>query len=542
MFDDPQAADKRLAQLQAVTAADIQRIAAAVMVDARSTTLRYLPEAMANGAASAQIADSPTIQATTISIPADQIPTYLLAAESSRVQPPKEGPAVSAAIPAFEEKTLANGLRVIVGSRPGLPLLSASLRLGAGSALDPAGQFGLATMTADLTTRGTTTRSATQIAQAIESLGADIGAGAGMDASDVSISTRSDKAGEVLAIMADVVMNPAFAQEELDRARSETLDGLKVSMRQPPAVANMTMTRVLFGAAPYGGVMTEGSVNALSRESVVAFHRDHWRPDDAVLVITGNVTPVEGFALAETAFGAWAKPARPLAAKPDPDEIEGAASKGPTATVVDIPGIGQATVTLGQFGPARANDRFFPTLVANDVLGGGYSARLNAEIRIKRGLSYGARASLPARKARAGIVASAQTGNPDVPAVIDLMTAELKRLGAEPIPEAELNARKAVLVGSFGRSVETNAGLAGQLSALAQFGLPLDRLGAYSADILAVTAEQAAEAARSYYDPARASVVVVGDAQAFWTEVKRRLPNARRIDIDTLDLNKAELQ
>jgi zinc protease len=543
MFDDPDASDKRLAQLQSVTAADIQRVAAAIMDDTRSTTLRYLPESQTPGAESAKIADSPTIQATTISIPADQIPTYALAPEETRVRPPVEGAPVSAAIPTFEETTLANGLRVVVASRPGLPLVSASLRLGAGAALDPAGKSGLASMAADLASRGTATRTATQIAQEIESLGADLGSSAGMDASDVSVSTRSDKAKDVLAIMADVVMNPSFAQEELDRARAETLDGLRVSMRQPPAVAGMVMSRALYGFAPYGGVMTEATVSALDRDSIVAFHATHWRPDDAVLVITGNVTPAEGQALAEGAFGAWKKPETPIPDQPDADEAPGATGpRTPTATIVDIPGIGQATVTLGQFGPSRLNPRYFQTLVANDVLGGGYSARLNSEIRIKRGLSYGVRSGLPSRKARSAIVASAQTGNPDVPTVLDLLSGELKRLGAEPIPEAELNARKAVLVGSFGRSVETNAGLAGQLSALAQFGLPLEKLSTYSTDILAVTADQAAEAARAYYDPAKASVVIVGDAKAFWTAVKKRLPAARRIDIDTLDLERADLQ
>src|SRR5690606_34876569 len=178
------------------------------------------------------------------------------------------------------------------------------------------------------------------------------------------------------------------------------------------------------------------------------------------------------------------------------------------AVAIDWPAPGQGAVLLDAAGPARTAADYFSTLVANNILGGGYSARLNSEIRIKRGLSYGANSGLQARKATAPIIAAAQTRNDAVPEVVDLMLAEFRRLGAVPIPAAELDARKAVLIGSFGRSVETTGGLAGQLSALAQFGLPLENLQSYSADIAAVTAEQASQAARTYFDPARATLIV----------------------------------
>jgi len=182
------------------------------------------------------------------------------------------------------------------------------------------------------------------------------------------------------------------------------------------------------------------------------------------------------------------------------------------------------------------------TLLANNVLGGGYSARLNAEIRIRRGLSYGAGSGLASRKQGAPIVASAQTRNDAVPQVVELMSAELARLGSQTIPEAELASRKAVLIGGFGRSVETTGGLAGQLSSLAQFGLPLDNLQRYAADISAVTPEQATAAARAHFDPATASVVVVGDAAVFGAKLKAKYPRAERIAIDKLNLDSPTLQ
>lgn len=537
LFDNARASDEMLAKLQTVTAEDIQRVARAVMDDSKSVTIKYLPEETQKGATEDTFADAATIQTSRIDIAAADIPVYTLAAEGERKLPPEAGPPVEAKVPGASEKTLANGLRVIVARKPGLPLVSASLRISAGSALDPAGKAGLASMTADLTTRGTKTRSATQIATEIESLGANIGAGSGPDATDVSISGRSDKAKEAFAILADVVQNPAFAQEELDRARQETLDGLRLALGQPRSVGSLAMNRALYGAGPYGGTATEKSITSLKQPELVAFHDANWRPDAAVLVIAGDITPEDGFALAESALGGWAKPATPLGAQPTQP-----GAGAPRSITIDMPQIGQAAVLLGRTGPSRLDADYFPTVVANNVLGGGYSARLNSEIRIKRGLSYGANSGFGGRKLPSPIIAAAQTRNDAVPQVVDLMLSEFARLGSAPIPDAELNARKAVLIGGFGRSVETTSGLAGQYSALAQFGLPLEKLQTYSADINAVTAEQAATAAKTHFDPAKATLVVVGDAEKFWKDVKDKREGMERLPIKQLNLDSATLK
>jgi zinc protease len=536
VFGDAKASDRILAQLQSVTAADVQRVARALFDDSRSVTIRYLPEVP--GTKGDVIADSKNIVTAKIEIPAAEIPSFELAPADKRQLPPQPGAAIAAKIPPATEKTLANGLRVIVANRPGLPLVAADLRFSAGGALDPADRAGLATMTADLATRGTATRSATDIARQIESLGASLGAAAGADASSVSATTRSDKAAEVFAVMADVAEHPAFKDEELERARQEALDGLIVSLRQPNSVASYAMTRRLFGAGPYGKTPSPKSIAALTRTDASKFHAQYWRPDNAVLVIAGDITPDAGFKLAEDVFGKWARPDAPLsppAAAPAPMGIL-------PPLLIDMPKIGQAAVLVGRVGPSRLAPDFFPTLLANNVLGGGYSSRLNAEIRIRRGLSYSAGSGLASRKLAAPIVASAQTRNDAVPQVVELMTAELARLGDEPIPESELASRKAVLIGSFGRSVETTGGLAGQLSSLAQFGLPLDNLQRYASDISAVTPGQATAAARAHFNPANAAVVVVGDAAAFGAKLKAKYPRLERIAIDKLNLDSATLR
>jgi zinc protease len=429
-------------------------------------------------------------------------------------------------------------MRVIVAPNRALPLISADLRIASGGVSDPRDLAGLASMTADLLTRGTTTRGATDIARQIESLGAEISSGAGVDSSAVSLQTRTDRVDAAFTVFADVVRNPAFAQEELDRAKQQALDGLQVELSEPGAIAGFAMTRALFGQTPYGAVASPRSIEAIRREDAAAFHGAQWRPDNAVLVIAGDVSADDGFALAERYFGDWANPPGERQARPDAS----AYAPSPRVIVVDLPETGQAAVSMGLRGVSRTDPDYFPLLVANNVLGGGYSARLNLEIRIRRGLSYGANSTLQARIAPGPIVASAQTRNDAAVQVYELMRAEIDRIGDALVPEGELTARKAVLIGSFGRNVETTSGLAGQISTLALYGLPPERLGTYVADVSSVTPEQARAAAARYFGAAQADIVVVGDAQQFYAGLRRVLPSAERILASELNLDRESLR
>src|SRR5690606_3414104 len=200
------------------------------------------------------------IQARTLNIPASEITTFTLAPEGERQQPPAAGAPIDARIPPASQRTLANGVRVIVAPNRALPLISADFRVASGASSDPANRAGLASMTGDLLSRGTTTRGATDIASQIESLGASISSGAGVDSSAVSLQTRSDRVQEAFTIFADVVRNPAFANEELDRAKSQALDGLQVALSQPGGIAGFAMTRAIYGTAPYGAIASPTSI------------------------------------------------------------------------------------------------------------------------------------------------------------------------------------------------------------------------------------------------------------------------------------------
>ena len=207
-----------------------------------------------------------------------------------------------------QEKTLANGLRVIVVERPGVPLLSAAFVVRSGSEADPAKLAGLAKFTGDLLTRGTATRTAPQIASEMESLGASMGTGAGWDEIQVSLKTLSTNAGAAFAILADVVRNPKFAPEEIERLRRQALDDLRLEMEKPGTVARAVASRALLGASPYAHppAGTLASLPRIARADIAALHAGSFVPANSVLVMAGNVTAAEGLALAEKAFGDWA--------------------------------------------------------------------------------------------------------------------------------------------------------------------------------------------------------------------------------------------
>ncbi|MBL8549994.1 MAG: insulinase family protein [Hyphomonadaceae bacterium] len=538
-YGDPTYADKLLADIQAVTAEDVQRVARAVFDDSKRITVRYLSdEARAPGAPADAITPSAAIQAQALTIAQADIPVYTLAPAAERVAPPQAAAPVSARIPTPSERTLPNGLRVIVVERHDLPLISADLRFLSGAASDP--RAGTAALTADLLAKGTAARSATEIARAIESIGASLSAEAGADSSTVSLETRADRVADAFTIFADVARNPQFAAEEVERARRQTLDGLQVALSEPRSLAGFAMTRALYGAAPYGAVPSPASVEAMTRDEIAAFHAAHYRPDNAVLVISGDIAAADGFALAERFLGDWAKPAAAL--PPEPDATRSAPA--PRLIVVDLRESGQAAVSFGFRGVARSDADYFPALVASTVLGGDYSARLNQEIRIKRGLSYGVSSRFSPRLAPGPIVIVAQTRNDAANQVLDLMRTELSRIGAERAAQDELNARRATLIGGFGRSVETTSGLAGQISQLALFNLPLDKLQTYVADVSAVTPEQMQTIAARLFNPANADIVIVGDAKQFYSGVRRRAGNVRpeRIPAASLNLDKPELR
>ncbi|HEV7700455.1 MAG TPA: pitrilysin family protein, partial [Pyrinomonadaceae bacterium] len=443
-------------------------------------------------------------------------------ASFAQEKPPAPGAPRSVSIPAVVEKKLPNGLTVATVQRTNVPLVTMQLVIRSGAGVEPGAKAGLADLTASMLTKGTKTRTATQVAEDVEFLGGAIQSGAGWNSSFVAMTVTSDKAAQAMALLGDVILNPKFDQKELDLLRSQYLDGLTANLKQPGFIANFVATKYSFGEHPAGG--TPASLAAITRDDVVNFHRGNFAPENAVLIFTGNITLAAAASLAAATFGKW----RRLQTWGDPHEyVARAARGGDQILVVDLPKSGQASVvyTKPLTSTGRQSAAFYPAVVLNSVLGGGYSSRLNLEIRIKRGLSYGAGSSFVWRTPRSNFATRTQTKNQSAAEVADLILDEVKKLTKNNVGKDELVPRKSVLTGTFGRGLETTTGLASALADLYVFGIPTNELNTYVTNVNNVSDSQIKGFAAG--DLMGGDIIIVGDYSIFKDDLAKRFPKSK---------------
>jgi len=540
--NDPRAADERLAAISRVTAADVQRVAARYLDANRAVTIRYLPAPKGQAASGGdRIALAPTVVTTPLVSPKD-IKLVQQASAAERVQPPAPTAAVNVAVPQPVTTRLANGLTVITVPRSKLPLVSATLVSTEGAASDPDNQAGLHSLAATLLTKGTRTRSATQIAAAVEALGGQLGSAAGTEGMTLDVTVPTPQLVPALAIMADAAANSTFTPEELERARGQAIDETTVALQSPGPLSRLAADRALYGAGAYGRPAngTPDSLKTIDRASVAAAGASAVRPNKSVLVLSGDITPDRARQVAEQAFGNWRPAAAPASAATV--KATGSAPLRGKIVVVDMPGSAQAAVAVTRETIARSDPRYYSTLVANAVLGGGYSSRLNREIRIKRGLSYGASSGLSAARQTGDVTAAVQTKNQSAAEVLGLILAEMRRLGAEPIPAAEMGTRQANIAGGFGRQLETVEGLGGIVATYVQSGVDPAEIGRFMSSVRAITPAQASEAARGLLTDQGATTVIVGDAKLFTDDLRKRYGDVTVIPLADLKLDSPALR
>lgn len=464
------------------------------------------------------------------------VPAMLLAQSIDR--PPPPGAPRPFAAPAPHVTTLDNGLRVIVAQRPTLPLVTIELLVRAGAETDPPDLAGLADMTATLLTRGTATRTAPQIADAAEALGGELASGAGWDRSQVSLTVTRPHAAAALALVADVVLHPRFAPRELERARHQAQDHLAVTLGDPGSLARLAVDRVAFGAGAFGhpAAGTPGSLTRITRSAVRVQHQTWYRPDNATLILAGDIDPDAAHALAVEAFGAWRRPPAPL-----PSPRAGGSPPGvPTPVVVTVADAGQAGVALAAPTIARDAPDYYPGVIANAVLGGGYSSRLNQELRIRRGLTYGVGSSLEARRHGGVWRIAAQTKNASAAEFVQVTLDEVARMRSDAPPGAELEARKMAVIGALGRRFETTAGLCSVIAGLDANGIAPTEMAHMITALGAVTADDVLAFARAHWDPGALAIVVAGDA-AIADALRAPFPRLRVIAASDLDLDRVDL-
>jgi len=450
---------------------------------------------------------------------------------------PAAGPPHDAVLPAPAERVLDNGLRVVAFSQRNLPLVAAQLVVGCGGAAEHEDEAGLSALVAALLTQGTAVRGATEIAVASDALGARIIAASGYDASVVTCAATTPAFPQALALLDEIVRRPAFAPREVERVRTKSITDLALTYANPNALARGVAHRIAYGGAPYGHPLagTAATLETITRDRVAWFHERFYRPDDAVLVIGGDLETDDAFALAERVMGSWRAPETPVGERPHGTIPPPRAQ----VVIVDKPDAGRTALLAGRVTIERRSPEFYAATVATAVLS-GYSGRLNQEVRVKRGLSYGAGAALAARRQPGTFFAMTLVDHARAAEATEVTLATIRSLADAPASDDDLVTRKATVTGAFFRAIETVDGIASVLGEHVVYDVPLGEMQEYAHRVLAVDAESVRAVAASRLVP-ETFAVLVGDASKFAADVERAHGAARIVEAQRLDLGSPTL-
>lgn len=424
--------------------------------------------------------------------------------------PPGPGPIRPFDFPAVERRTLSGGLDVRVARMPALPLVSASLFVRAGESALGEERAGLAVVAGDALEGGTRRRSGSDLAEALERIGARMGVSTGWEGTSVAVSCLAERLEEALALLAEAILEPAFPEHEVERAREQHLAGIRQRLKDPSAMAADEAARRVFAAGvPYGRPQggTLASVTPLERSDLTAFADGFYRPGRGGLVVVGDVAADEIRSMAEATLGSWTG---------DPPANHGfhveALTRQRRVWVVDRPGSVQSEIRVAHVGVSHADPDVFPLLVLNTLLGGAFTSRLNLNLRERHGFTYGVRSHF-ALRGRPGPfhVQTAVGTEVTAPAVREILH-ELDRLVTAGPEADEVEAARDYIAGVFPLRLESVGQVAARIAEQIVFGLPDDYHATYRDRIRAVTPEAAWEAGRRHIRPHEAQVVVVGDA------------------------------
>jgi zinc protease len=444
--------------------------------------------------------------------------------------------------PKAATKTLPNGLRVFVVTDRSEPAIAARLViLSAGSIQDPAGMPGVAGMEASLLTQGTEKRSAKEVAEAIDFIGGQLTATAGRDVTTVTLDIVKKDLAVGMDLMSDVVLHPAFRNDELDRQRQQLLSNLQVQYSDPDYLATLVLARALYGTSPYG-MPPEGTPAALKkfqRDDFVKFHEANYAPNQSLLALAGDITPEQAFAAAEKYFGDWPK-----------QDVNAAAPEAPSAPakthvwLIDKPDAVQTQIRAGKLAIRRGDADYLPLDVTNHIFGGSYNSRLNTEVRIKKGLTYGASSLFTAHRYTGSLVVSTFTRTEATVDATKLVMNLLGGMSQGEINQKELDFARDYLAGVYPIQSETAEQVADRVLTVAAFDLPADYNQTYPEKIRAMPLPVVQETARKYFSTEKLDIVLAGNVSAFRDALKTEFPGAEFTEIpaDQVDVLSAEMR
>jgi zinc protease len=427
---------------------------------------------------------------------------------ADRSKPPALGPPPRLNLPEIQKRTLSNGLSVWLVEAHEVPLVQLNLLVRAGAGDDPAGKFGVASLTAAMLDEGAGSRNALELADAVEFLGASLATTASYDASAVRLNVPVARIKDGLPLMADVILRPTFPEKELDRLRQERLTALLQAKDDPASVAPLAFARIVFGATHrYGtGIAgTETTLKGFTVQDVKSFHTSMYQPSDSVLLVVGDVTADAIIPQLEMQFGAWKGTS--TARKPVPQAAQVAQGQ---VTIVDMPGAEQSQIRIGWVGVPRSTPDYFTIEVLNTILGGSFTSRLNQNLREEHQYSYGASSRFDMRLSAGAFQAGAGVQTDKTAEALREFFNELNGI-LKPVPEAELAKAKNYVALSFPSEFETSGDLSSKLEEMVIYNLPDQYFGGYIDSLQKVTAAAVQKVAAMYIQPSKFAVVVVGD-------------------------------
>jgi zinc protease len=440
-------------------------------------------------------------------------------ADRTEIPKPKSFP--DAPFPPLAQATLANGLRLIVAERHAVPVVQLSLQVDSGFAADQFAAPGVANLAMDMLDEGTTTLSALQINDRIASLGAELATGANLDFAVVSLSALKDNLDASLGVYADVILNPAFRPDELERARRLLLAEIQEEKNTPEQMALRILPRLLFGdghaySIPMTGSGTEQSVAAITRDDLAKFHSTWFKPNNATLVVVGDTTLAEIRPKLETLFARWQRGDVPKKALPNV-----ALPAKPRVFLIDRPGAEQTTIIAGHLVPAKTPDGEIAIDAMNDILGGAFTSRINMNLREDKTWAYGADTEIVDTQAQRPFLALAPVqADKTAEAMVEIKRELDDFVGTRPPTAQEVATSKNGSTLTLPGRWETSSSVARDIAALVRFHLPDDYWSRYAELVAHLTVGEVDAAAKRLLAPNRLTWVVVGDRGVVESKVR----------------------
>ncbi len=480
-----------------VTAADIQRVATTYLT-ANRLVMTYNPK-RGEGPRTNSAGNQPT---SVKSEKKDQAKTDAQAALL-----PKAGPIPKFTLPPIEKTKLSNGLEVWMVQQNELPIVSMNLVLKTGTTNEPDDRTGVAGFTTSLIDDGTKTRSAVEIANQLQAIGANMNAGGGWDSTNVTLQTLTKNLDKALEIYSDVITNPTFPAAEFESLRDRSLVGLRQQKANPNAIANVAYNKVLYGNHPYGRDNTEATIKAITRDDLVRYYDSTFKPNNGVLIVAGNYDKAALRSKLEAAFGGWKPGDVSLKSLPATKQLDKTG-----IYLVDRPNSAQSVVSIGQVGIDRMNPDYFPVVLMNSILGGAITSRISMNLREDKGYTYGANSGIQYRRGpgpfrAGGDMQTAVTKE----SIMELMKEINGIRGGIPITQKELDYNKQSLIRRYPAGFETVGAISNQLANLVVYNLPDSYFNDYISKVNAVTLDDVNRAAKQYLDPSKMAIVIVGD-------------------------------